>query len=71
MSWFPFSRIGIEFTLNIGTIWLLLEAFEWRPWVCPPWRKPLTHFYMTALLSLAVVIFAVNVMTIITGGQWQ
>ena len=71
-EWLPFSRVGIELALNITTIYILLEAFGFRPWLLPPWRTPTYHFWMTLLLSLAVVLFAVNLMTWLvsyTGGN--
>jgi hypothetical protein len=57
----PFTRDGLVVAVNLAALWVMLEAFGFRPFAKrPPWRSPGMELWMWFLLGLNAVVLASN-----------
>ena len=57
----PFSHHGITVAVNLAATWVMLEAFDFRPFAPrPPWRSPRGELVMWLLLATNIVMCLLN-----------
>ena len=53
----PFSHLGIIVAVNLSAVWIMLEAFDFRPFAPrPPWRSARSELVMWLMLAANIVM---------------